>query len=84
MEASDTLDRVRSAIAGQLDPATLTGEERRYYYSLLDDVMANPSPEEVSAMTRLGSEPGAVGYDDSCRLVRVRQDGGVDSIEEVQ
>lgn len=34
MEAGDDLDRVRSAIVGQLDPATLTGEERRYYYSL--------------------------------------------------
>jgi hypothetical protein len=82
MEASDTLDRVRSAIAGQLDPAMLTGEERRYYYRLLDAEMANPSPDEVSAMARLGSEPGAVGYDDSDHLVRSRQGGGVDVIEE--
>lgn len=74
MEAGDTLDRVRSAIAGQLDPAMLTGEERRCYYSLLDDVMANPGPDEISAMARLGNEPGAVGYDDSGRLVRVRED----------
>lgn len=82
MEAGDTLDRVWSAIAGQRDPATLTGEERRYYHSLLDDEMANPSPDEVSAMARLGSAPGAVGYDDSGRLVRSRPGGGVDVIEE--
>jgi len=82
MEPGDTLDRVRSAIAGQLDPATLTGEERRYYYRLLDDELATPSADEIIAMAARSREPGAVGYDDSGRLVRSRQGGGVDVIEE--
>lgn len=75
MEDGGTLERVRPAIAGQLDPATLTGEERRYYYSLLDDVMVNPSPDGISVMARLGGEPGAVGYNKAGELVRVRADG---------
>jgi len=48
-----------------------TGEERRYDHSLLDDVMANPSPD-------------AVGYDGSGRLARDREDEGVDANEEVR
>lgn len=82
MEPGDTLDRVRSAIAGQLSPATLTAEERRYYFDLLDDEMVTPSADEIEAAAARGREPGAVGYDDSGRLVRVRHDGGIDVIEE--
>ena len=82
MEPGDTLDRVRSAIAGQLNPATLTEQERVYYYELLDDELATPSADEIEAAAARGREPGAVGYDDSGRLVRSLAEGGTEVIEE--
>lgn len=39
-----------------------------------DDFM-NPTAEQRLAMARIGSRPGAVGYDNHERLVRVRADG---------
>ncbi|MFC3279319.1 hypothetical protein ACFOHQ_21140 [Xanthomonas fragariae] len=44
----------------------------------VDDVQ----PEEVEAFAELGSQPGAVGYDENGQLVRVRLDGTHDVIPE--
>ncbi|AOY65046.1 MULTISPECIES: hypothetical protein [Xanthomonas] len=35
----------------------------------------NPPTEVVRAMAELGRQPGATGYDEAGRLVRVRPDG---------
>ncbi|MEY9142102.1 hypothetical protein [Bradyrhizobium elkanii] len=75
-------DRARDAIEGRLDPADLTPEERSVYYDLLEDVMANPTPEQIEFARQRGMEPGAVGYDDNGRLVRRLADGSLEEVDE--
>ncbi|MEB1764594.1 hypothetical protein VDR48_19820 [Xanthomonas campestris pv. campestris] len=70
-----TLDRVRAALEGRFDAASLTANERRHYYDLLDDELASPSSAENSVMAQLGKSAGAAGYDEHGRLVRVAPDG---------
>jgi hypothetical protein len=77
-----TLDRARAAMEGRFNPAELSGEERAFYYDLLDDVMANPTPEDIAVAARRGQQAGAVGNDETGRLVRRLANGGVEVIEE--
>ena len=76
-----TLDRVRSALAGELDPGSLSDDE----WSLFDDLRFeglgegdNPAADAFAA--KVAQTPGAVGYDEQGRLVRVRADGTTEII----
>lgn len=55
-------------------------EMRRLVERWLNEMQ--PTPEERAAAAKLGSEPGAVGYDDAGQLVRVRLDGTREVIPE--
>lgn len=71
----DALHRVKAAIAGRLDPACLSDEERPYYYDLLADALANPSADEIEAMALATAGTGAVGVNEAGQLVRMEADG---------
>jgi hypothetical protein len=78
----DALHQVKEAVAGRFDPACLTDEELPYYYDLLDDALANPTPAEIAAMALATAGAGAVGVNDAGQLVRVREDGTQEVIPE--
>lgn len=51
-------------------------------YKQLDEALANPTPGEIAAMAAIGRQPGAVGYNDTGQLIRVRADGSHEILEE--
>lgn len=72
-----TIDRVKAAVDGRVDPAELSITERAYYYDLLDAAIAEASAAEADAIAKAGTVPGAAGYDgetifvvDSAGIVR--------------
>lgn len=75
-----TLDRVRAALAGQVDPGELEEGEFALFDDLLDQRMTLPTADALAFRARLRRTPGKVGYDESGRLVRTLPGGGVETI----
>jgi hypothetical protein len=70
-----TLDRIRAALDGRFDPEALSEAERLIYDDLDFERSLEPTPAGIAAGERLQTTPGATGYDDDGRLVKVRRDG---------
>lgn len=76
-----TLERIKAALVGDLDPGELSADEWALYDDLLMDDMAELAPTEASKAfyERLAARVGSVGYDSEGRLLR-RGEHGVDEI----
>ena len=75
-----TLDRVRAALTGVLDPGELSEDEWRLFDGMRFEAIAQPHEEARGFFEALRTQPGAVGYDENDRLVRVREDGSTEVI----
>ena len=75
-----SLDRVRAALAGELDAGELSEDEWRLFDDIRFDAIAQPDNEANAFFEALRTQAGAVGYDEEGGLVRVREDGSTEVI----
>ena len=75
-------NRVKAALAGQLDADTLSAEETEVYFAELGEAMETiETPSGKAFWAKLKAEGGGVGVDDAGRLVRGRPDGSVEVLK---
>lgn len=77
-----TLDRIRAAIAEELDADELDDGEFHLFMALFADYLMKPNSESDALAVKMLSEGGYVGDDDQGRLVRTLPGGGVERIDE--
>jgi len=70
-----TLDRVHAALEGRFNPDDLSEGEFAIYEDLEWQASLVPTPEALAFAEAIKTQPGAVGYDEQDRYVRVRPDG---------
>jgi hypothetical protein len=77
-----TVDRVRAALAGALDPADLAENELQIFDERAWVSGGEPSEEAKKFFADLRQTPGAVGDDEQGRLVRVADDGSLQRLDD--
>jgi hypothetical protein len=77
-----TVDRVRGALAGALDPADLTENEWQIFDEWAWVSGGEPSEEAKKFFADLRQTPGTVGDDEQGRLVRVADDGSLQRLDD--
>ena len=70
-----TLDRVRAAVDGRVDPDRLSEDEAILYEDLEWQAVLIPTARSLAFAEAIKVEPGAVGDDEQGRMVRVLPDG---------
>ena len=75
-----TLDRVRAAVEGRLNPDSLTEAEAILYEDLAWAAAGAPTQGALAFAEAIRAHPGAVGDDEHGRMVRVLADGSLEII----
>ncbi|MDR1462619.1 MAG: ParD-like family protein [Azoarcus sp.] len=76
-----TTERMRAALAGQLDADELNADEREVYEDSAGEALSRPLPAELAFFDALRREGGAVGFDDDGHMVRSLPGGGAKIIK---
>lgn len=69
-----TLDRVRRALAGELEPGDLTAAELPYYDDSFLQQLIDPPLLTADQLAARGRRPGAVGLDEAGHLIERGED----------